>query len=121
MSDPEWRTFLGTFFYLSAVVSFYRRDFRQSSEYLELFELHMPEGSYIQMIEANSYTVNSDSHMVFFENLHEAEAYFSKCIKLWASKENYPFVGFFQISYSDLLFEWNRLEEAGYGKSTGPA
>ncbi|WP_181410149.1 hypothetical protein [Paenibacillus sp. tmac-D7] len=46
MSDPEWRTFLGTFFYLSAVVSFYRRDFRQSSEYLELFEfLSLNKGS----------------------------------------------------------------------------
>jgi LuxR family transcriptional regulator, maltose regulon positive regulatory protein len=112
LSDPEWKPFVGTFFYLSAAVSFYRKDFQRTSEYLELFEQYMPEGSYIQMIEANTYTVNYDSLLVFFDDLHEAEKFFYKWIKVWENKKNYPFVGFFYVAYSEILYEWNRLEEA---------
>jgi LuxR family maltose regulon positive regulatory protein len=112
MSDPAWTTFRGTFLYLSAAVSFYRKDFRRTTEYLELFEQHMPEGSYIQMIDANTYTVNFDSLLVFFNDLHEAKAFFFKWIKIWENKMNYPYVGFFYVAYSRLLYEWNRLDEA---------
>ncbi len=67
LSDPDWKPFVGTYLYLSAAISFYRRDFKRTNEYLEMFEKHMPEGSYIQMIEANSYTTNFDSLLVFFQ------------------------------------------------------
>ncbi|WCK54261.1 LuxR C-terminal-related transcriptional regulator [Aneurinibacillus sp. Ricciae_BoGa-3] len=112
LSDPEWKPFVGTFFYLYAAVSFYRKEFQRATEYLELFEQHMPEGSYIQMIEANTFTVNFDSLLVFFDDLHEAEKFFYKWIKVWENKKNYPYVGFFYVAYSELLYEWNRLEEA---------
>jgi LuxR family transcriptional regulator, maltose regulon positive regulatory protein len=112
MSDPAWKTLVGTFLYISAAVSFYRRDFQKTSEYLELFEKHMPEGSYIQMIEANVYSVNFNSLLVFFNDLHEADLFFSKWIKVWETKKKYPYVGFFYVAYSQLLYEWNRLDEA---------
>jgi LuxR family maltose regulon positive regulatory protein len=112
MSDPEWKPFVGTFLYLSSAVSFYRKDFQRASEYLERFERHMPQGSYIQMIEANVYTVNFDSLLVFFDDLHDAEEFFYKWVKVWENKKNYPFVGFYYVAYSELLYEWNRLEEA---------
>jgi LuxR family maltose regulon positive regulatory protein len=112
LSDPEWKPFMGTFLYLSAFVSFYRKDFQQTSEYLERFEQVMPEGSYIQMIDANTYTVNFDSLLVFFNDLHEAEEFFYKWIKVWENKKNYPYVGFYYVAYSWILYEWNRLDEA---------
>jgi LuxR family maltose regulon positive regulatory protein len=112
LSDPEWKPFVGTFLYLSAALSFYKRDFQRTTEYLEMFDRHMPEGSYIQMIEANTYTTNFDTLLVFCNDLYVAEHFFSKWIKVWENRSNYPFVGFFYITYSILLYEWNRLEEA---------
>ncbi|MGU3471871.1 LuxR C-terminal-related transcriptional regulator [Paenibacillus sp. D51F] len=112
LSDPEWKPYAGTVLYLSAMVSFYRRDFRRANDYLEMFDRHMPEGSYIQMIEANSYSINSDTLLSFFNDLHDAERFFYKWIQVWGNRANYPYVGFFYNTYSLLLYEWNRLEEA---------
>jgi LuxR family transcriptional regulator, maltose regulon positive regulatory protein len=112
LSDPQWEPYIGAFLYMSAYISFYRKDIRRTTEYLEKFDLHMPEGSYIQMIEANTYTANYDSLVNFFSDLHEAEQFFRKWIKVWENRSNYPFVGFFYVAYSEILYEWNRLEEA---------
>ncbi|MGO0059512.1 LuxR C-terminal-related transcriptional regulator [Brevibacillus fluminis] len=110
--EPEWEPYAGTILYLSAVVSFYRKDFGRTNDYLEKFDRLLPEGSYIQMIEANSYSITFASLLSFFDDLHEAERFFSRWIKTWEERENYPYNGFFYNSYSSLLYEWNRLEEA---------
>ncbi|MCZ8517303.1 LuxR C-terminal-related transcriptional regulator [Paenibacillus filicis] len=112
LSDPAWKPYEGTILYVSAMVSFYLRDLRRSNDYLELFDRHMPEGSYIQMIEANSSSIHFDTLLSFFKDLHEAEHFFYKWIKVWENRENYPYIGFFYNAYSALLYEWNRLEEA---------
>ncbi|MFC3803504.1 LuxR C-terminal-related transcriptional regulator [Cohnella sp. GCM10012308] len=112
LSDPEWAAYVGNVLYLSSAVAFYRKDIRRLDEYMEMFDRHMPEGSYIQMIEGNSYSINFDTQLSFTNDLHEAERYFSKWVKRWESRENYPFVGFYYVTYSLLLYEQNRLEEA---------
>ncbi|NRF95878.1 hypothetical protein HQN89_34280 [Paenibacillus frigoriresistens] len=112
LSDPEWKEHVGTVLYLSSAVSFYRKDIRRVDEYMEMFDRHMPEGSYIQMIEGNSYSINFDTQLSFINDLHEAERYFSKWVKTWEDRKDYPFVGFYYVTYSLLLYEWNRLEEA---------
>jgi LuxR family maltose regulon positive regulatory protein len=37
-----------------------------------------------------------------------------KWITAWENKQEYPFIGFFYASYSNLLCEWNRLDEAEF-------
>ncbi|OCT13370.1 hypothetical protein A8709_03715 [Paenibacillus pectinilyticus] len=112
LSDQEWKPYAGNVHFLSAAVSFYRRDFRRANEYFEVFDRHTPEGSYVQMIEANSYSMYFDTLLSFFNDLHDAERFFYKWIKVWEARDNYPYVGFFYNTYSLLLYEWNRLEEA---------
>ncbi|OBZ08338.1 hypothetical protein A8L34_23770 [Bacillus sp. FJAT-27264] len=112
LSDPEWKPYAGNVHFLSAAVSFYRRDFRRANEYFEIFDRQTPEGSYVQMIEANSFSMYFDTLLSFFNDLHDAERFFNKWIKVWEERENYPYVGFFYNTYSLLLYEWNRLEEA---------
>ncbi|MEK0315017.1 LuxR C-terminal-related transcriptional regulator [Cohnella sp. 56] len=112
LSDPAWEAYVGNVLYLSSAVAFYRKDIRRLDEYMEMFDRHMPEGSYIQMIEGNSYSINFDTQLSFINDLHEAERYFSKWVKRWETRENYPFVGFYYVTYSLLLYEQNRLEEA---------
>ncbi|UKS26304.1 LuxR C-terminal-related transcriptional regulator [Paenibacillus sp. HWE-109] len=112
LSDPEWKPYAENVHFLSAAVSFYRRDFRRANEYFEVFDRHTPEGSYVQMIEANSYSMYFDTLLSFFNDLHDAERFFYKWIKVWEDRDNYPYVGFFYNTYSLLLYEWNRLEEA---------
>lgn len=112
LSDPEWIPYVGNVLYLSTAVSFYRKDLRRVDEYMEMFDRHMPEGSYLQMIEGNSYSISFDTQLSFINDLHEAERYFSKWVKRWENREEYPFVGFYYVTYSLLLYEQNRLEEA---------
>ncbi|RKP51414.1 hypothetical protein D7Z26_16610 [Cohnella endophytica] len=112
LSNPEWKPYAGTVHFLSAAVSFYRRDFRRANEYFEIFDRHSPEGNYVQMIEANSYSMYFDTLLSFFNDLHDAERFFNKWIKVWEDRDNYPYVGFFYNTYSLLLYEWNRLDEA---------
>ncbi|BBI36705.1 LuxR C-terminal-related transcriptional regulator [Cohnella abietis] len=112
LSDPEWKPYAGNVHFLSAAVSFYRRDFRRSDEYFEIFDRDTPEGNYVQMIEANSYSMYFDTLLSFFSDLHDAERFFYKWIKIWEDRDNYPYAGFFYNTYSLLLYEWNRLEEA---------
>ncbi|MGO4273774.1 hypothetical protein AB4Z22_28745, partial [Paenibacillus sp. TAF58] len=83
LSDPEWKEHVGTVLYLSSAVSFYRKDIGRVDEYMEMFDRHLPEGSYIQMIEGNSYSINFDTQLSFINDLHEAERYFSKWVKTW--------------------------------------
>ncbi|MCD9024800.1 LuxR C-terminal-related transcriptional regulator [Cohnella silvisoli] len=112
LSEPEWKPYAGTVHFLSAAVSFYRRDYRRANEYFEIFDRHTPEGSYVQMIEANSFSMYFDTLLSFFNDLHDAERFFYKWIKVWEGRDNYPYVGFFYNTYSLLLYEWNRLDEA---------
>lgn len=112
LSEPDWKPYAGTVHFLSAAVSFYRRDFRRANEYFEIFDRHTPAGSYIQMVEANSFSMYFDTLLSFFDNLHDAEKFFYKWITVWEDRDNYPYVGFFYNTYSLLLYEWNRLDEA---------
>ncbi|WP_336742735.1 LuxR C-terminal-related transcriptional regulator [Paenibacillus sp. y28] len=112
LSEPEWKPYTENVFYVSALVSFYRRDFRLADEYLEKFDRQTPEGSYIQMIEGNSYSINYDTLLCFFNDLHEAERFFYKWTNIWGARENYPAAGYQLVTYGLLLYEWNRLEEA---------
>ncbi|WP_123042584.1 LuxR C-terminal-related transcriptional regulator [Cohnella candidum] len=112
LSAPDWKSYTGSVLYLTAAVSSYQKNIQRANEYFERFDRYMPEGSHIQMMEANSYSLTFETFLTFFRDLHVADWYLLKWIKTWEDRENYPFVGYFYNSYSLLLYEWNRLDEA---------
>jgi LuxR family maltose regulon positive regulatory protein len=110
----EWNRAMGNIYFFYAVSSYLQKDLGRTSEYFELVERYMPEGSFFQTMGRNRYQGydSFDDHLAFINDLHAADAFLLKWIKTWENKKEYPFVGFLYASYSKLLYEWNRLDEA---------
>ncbi|NOU96661.1 hypothetical protein GC093_26075 [Paenibacillus sp. LMG 31456] len=113
LSDPMWQPWVNSILLMASEIAMYRKDIKRASEYLEVFERHAPEGSHLQMMTGNVFRdTDYETLLAFINDLHEGAGYFLKWIKVWERKENYPFVGYFYRAYSEVLYEWNRLEEA---------
>ncbi|TXK81444.1 LuxR C-terminal-related transcriptional regulator [Paenibacillus sp. N3.4] len=115
-SDAEWKQAMGNMYFFCSVASYLQKDLERTSEYFELVEQYMPEGSLFQTMGRNRYQGydSFDDHLAIINDLHAADAFLLKWITAWVNKENYPFVGLLYASYSKLLYEWNRLEEAEF-------
>ncbi|WP_271751021.1 LuxR C-terminal-related transcriptional regulator [Cohnella sp. JJ-181] len=112
--DPDWKQLMGNLYYLCGILSYLQQNLTLSSEYFELVEQCLPEGSSFQMSSSKRY-VGHEGFMDMLSlphDLHESEQFQLRWIKTWEKKKNYPFVGYFYITYVLLLYEWNRLEEA---------
>jgi LuxR family transcriptional regulator, maltose regulon positive regulatory protein len=115
IDSPDWKPWLSVYYFLSAENALYCRKVPESLDNLQLYDLHEPPGigGMLQMVAGNSLTgVNIDSLLSFFDRMQDAEHYLLNCIRIWESKGNSPFLGYLYYSYSDLLIEWNRLDEA---------
>ncbi|MFC5471294.1 LuxR C-terminal-related transcriptional regulator [Cohnella suwonensis] len=112
LSEPDWQPWKSFLLLIAAEIALYRKDIPRTSEYLEMYEQHAPEGSPLQMIAGNTARVNCYTVLEYFDDLHEADAFFRRWIEVWGKKENYPFAGYLYLAYSKLLYEWNRLDEA---------
>ncbi len=109
----EWQPFTGTVYIYCANLAFIQKETWRASEYLEKFEEKMPEGSYLQILGGNTaHGTEYDNLLAFINDLHIADSFISRWIKTWEHKKNYPFLGYFLVSYSELMYEWNRLDEA---------
>lgn len=90
-----------------------QKDAVQTSAYLEQFDKMMPDGNDYQMMVGNTAQGSDYDHFLsHFNDFQEAEAFLVRWIEAWENKINYPFVGYFFASYSELLYERNLLEEA---------
>ncbi|MEC0238317.1 LuxR C-terminal-related transcriptional regulator [Paenibacillus dokdonensis] len=114
MSDVEWNQVMGNIYFFCSVTSYLQKDLEQTSAYFELVEQYVPGGSLFQTMGRNRYQGYElfDDHLAHINDLHAADAYLSKWIAIWGSKKEYPFLGYLSASYSKLLYEWNRLDEA---------
>ncbi|MHA6482392.1 LuxR C-terminal-related transcriptional regulator [Paenibacillus sp. strain BS8-2] len=114
MEEAEWKELMGNFYYLCATSSYFKKDLTKVTEYFELVERFAPEGSFLQNIGDNRYNgyEEFDDHLSFINDYHGAAEFLLKWINRWSNKKEHPFVGRLQASYSKLLYEWNRLEEA---------
>ncbi|GAA3412291.1 hypothetical protein ACFFNY_23380 [Paenibacillus hodogayensis] len=114
LTDVEWNQAMGNLYFFSAVASYMQKDLVKTSEYYELVEQYMPEGSFFQTMRRHQY--HGYDHFVDFlayiNDLHAADAFLSRWAIALGKKTNYPFAGLFLAAYSKLLYEWNRLEEA---------
>lgn len=112
--EPEWKQLMGNLYYFCGIICYLQRNLTRTSEYFELLDHYLPEGSSFQNFGSNRYqnyyhftdllTLNNDLQVV--------EQFLLKWIQVWGKREYYPFVGYQYISYCMLLYEWNRLEEA---------
>ncbi|NOU94503.1 hypothetical protein GC093_14940 [Paenibacillus sp. LMG 31456] len=116
LSDEQWHQAMGNIYFFSSITTYLQKDLERTSEYLELVERYMPEGSFFQTMGRNRYQGydSFDDHLAFINDLHAADIFLFKWIKAWGAKKEYPFNGSLYASYSKLLYEWNRLEEAEF-------
>jgi LuxR family maltose regulon positive regulatory protein len=114
MNEAEWNQVMGNIYFFCSVTAYLRKDLERTSAYFELLEQHMPEGSFFQTMGRNRYQGYElfDDHLGFINDLHAADVFLLKWISIWEHKQEYPFVGCLYASYSKLLYEWNRLDEA---------
>lgn len=114
VSDAEWKQAMGNIYFFHAITSYLHKDVERTSDYFGLVEQYMPEGSFFQTVGRNRYQGfdSFDDLLTHINDLHAADAFLPKWISVWQNKQEYPFLGFLCASYSKLLYEWNRLEEA---------
>ncbi|WP_256761006.1 LuxR C-terminal-related transcriptional regulator [Cohnella sp. WQ 127256] len=114
MSDEEWNKTMGNIYFFCSISSYLRKDLVRTSEHFEGVERYMPDGSFFQTMGRNRYQGYDafDDHLAFINDLHAADVFLAKWIHIWGKKSIYPFIGSICASYSKLLYEWNRLEEA---------
>jgi LuxR family maltose regulon positive regulatory protein len=116
LADVEWKQVMGNIYFFCAVASYLQKDLERTAEYFELVEHYIPEGSFFQTMGRNRYQGydSFDDHLAYINDLHAADAFLLKWIKTWENKKEYPFIGYLYASYSQLLYEWNRLDEAEF-------
>lgn len=112
--EEDWNKVMGNIYFYCGVASYVQNDLVQSSDYLELAERYMPEGSFFQMMGQNRYQGYSSNYdqLTLIQDLNAVEEYLLKWIKAWEHKKHYPFIGYMYLMYINLMYEWNRLEEA---------
>ncbi|GAB6991822.1 LuxR C-terminal-related transcriptional regulator [Paenibacillus pini] len=114
MSDVEWNQIMGNIYFFCSVASYLQKDLERTSVYLEWVEQYLPEGSFFQTMGRNRYQgyESFDDPLVLIDDLHAVDRFLSKWVTIWEHKNDYPFFGYLVASYSKLLYEWNRLDEA---------
>jgi len=114
MSEVEWRQVMGNIYFFHSISSYLQKDLEQLSTYLELVEKYVPEGSFFQTMGRNRHQAYDifDDHLAHINDLQAVDTFLLEWIKVWENKKEYPFIGFLYASYSKLLYEWNRLDEA---------
>ncbi|GAA3403217.1 LuxR C-terminal-related transcriptional regulator [Paenibacillus hodogayensis] len=112
--DTEWKRAMGNISFFCSIIAYLQKDLAKTSDDFERVEQYIPEGSFFQTMGRNRYQGYDlfDDHLAYINDLHAAQAFLEKWSSILGSKESYPFAGLVLASYSKLLYEWNRLEEA---------
>ncbi|MDG0811166.1 MalT transcriptional regulator family protein [Cohnella rhizosphaerae] len=114
MDEAEWNRIMGNLYFVCASASYFQKDLDRVSAYFELADRYTPEGGFLQAIGDNRYSgyEEFEDHMSFINDYRAAAAFLLKWTTRWAHQKGHPFAGRLYASYSMLLYEWNRIEEA---------
>ncbi|MFC3803492.1 hypothetical protein [Cohnella sp. GCM10012308] len=114
MDETEWKQMMGDICFVCASSSYFEKDLDRVSAYFELADLYTPEGGFLQTIGDNRYSgyEEFEDHLSFINDYRAAAAFLLKWTSRWAHQKGHPFAGRLYASYSMLLYEWNRMEEA---------
>ncbi|MCU6711945.1 winged helix-turn-helix domain-containing protein [Paenibacillus sp. J5C_2022] len=114
MSEENWNKMMGDFYLLSAMSCFIQKDLTRSADYLIMAEHYLTEDSLTYLIGQNKYfgTEELEDHLFYINDHHEAAAYLHRMIDHCGPRTDHPYIASMFASYSKLLYDWNRLEEA---------
>ncbi|OAS16746.1 BTAD domain-containing putative transcriptional regulator [Paenibacillus oryzisoli] len=114
MDEAEWKQMMGNMYFLCASASYFRKDLDGISAYFELSEHVAPGGSLFESMGDNRFYGYDefDDHMSYINDYHAAAAFLIKWIQHWGDRKAHTSAAIFYASYSSVLYEWNRLEEA---------
>ncbi|MDF2648799.1 MAG: hypothetical protein K0Q73_4604, partial [Paenibacillus sp.] len=113
--DEDWKKVIGNIYFYCAIATILQKDYSRASDYFELAERYIPERSFLQTLWDNRYQCyGTFNDLLSYHDLRAAEPFFLKWIKAWEDKKQYPFVVYRYVLYSDLMYEWNRLDEAEF-------
>lgn len=114
LPDEDWNMVMGNIYFYCGIASYVQNNLVQSSDYMELAERYMPEGSFFQVMGQNRYQGYSSNYdqLTLINDLNTVEEYLLRWIKAWEHKKHYPFIGYMYLTYINLMYEWNRLEDA---------
>ncbi|MFD2330816.1 hypothetical protein ACFSR7_16305 [Cohnella sp. GCM10020058] len=114
MDEAEWNQIMSNICFVCASASYFQKDLDRVSAYFELADRYTPEGGFLQAIGDNRYSgyEEFEDHLSFINDYRAAAAFLLKWTTRWAHQKGHPFAGRLYASYSMLLYEWNRVEEA---------
>lgn len=114
MDETAWRAVMGNLYFLSGVACYLLKDLDGVSDYFERAERLFPEARLLRTVSFNNNHVldEFDDHMGYLNDYHAALGFMDKWLGIWGGNLAHPFVMSLNASYSKLLYEWNRLEEA---------
>lgn len=112
--ETEWRETVGSIYIMCAVTSYIKRDLSAVETYFKLADQHLTEDSLFVRLGHNPYLGQDEfeDHLSYINDLPSAEDYLNRMLEYWKGRTNHPFADCMYASYSMLLYEWDRLEEA---------
>lgn len=113
LSAEEVHTFYTGLSFLVAFRGYLERDFATCLEYSKDYLARDPNGNFMIGFGTNQegYHPVWDIH-VSSDHLPKAEQILKDLLQLWSATNNVYFIAHLCIDYGNLLYEWNRLEEA---------
>ncbi|MCC2686160.1 MAG: hypothetical protein K0R75_3059 [Paenibacillaceae bacterium] len=112
MSDTEKNAILGDVYALCAISSYLQKDLKSTADYLIKADSYLTESSLFYRAGHNKHfgLEEFDDHLAYVNEHHAAAIYLRRMIEHWGPGNLYAAPVY--ASYSKLLYEWNRLEEA---------
>lgn len=114
MGEAEWREMMGDLYFLKASSSYIQKDLQQTNVYFDLADDYLSERSLFQLMGRNKHhgLEEFDDHLGYINNYHELSDFLAHRLRQWGHRMNHPYGSSMFASYSKLLYEWNRLQEA---------
>ncbi|WP_059041315.1 BTAD domain-containing putative transcriptional regulator [Paenibacillus rubinfantis] len=114
MDELHWRTLMGNIYILCATSAFIERDLPRVKHFFILADQYIPIDSFSHQMGRNRhYGVEEfDDHLGYLDDYHGALELFIELLAHWKDQQDHPFGESMHASYSKLLYEWNRLDEA---------
>ncbi|MDF2720572.1 MAG: hypothetical protein K0Q59_247 [Paenibacillus sp.] len=113
LDEPLWQPWTAAVLLLASELALYRKDMPRLLESLDRLERHTPQTIQLQLAEGYAWSGMRDKGILDGVNdLHAAESVVRRWIEIGEKQANYPFVNDLYIAYSELMYEWNRLDKA---------
>ncbi len=114
MHEAEWKPILGDLYAIDAVSHYIQKDLERAADGLIRADRYLSiESLFIQAGYNKHFGLEEfDDPLGFVNDYHRAAAYLQRMMKHWQPGSEHPYAAPVYASYTNLLYEWDRLEEA---------